>query len=74
MWALLHRNTVQSISSNIPNLDSIEPNKKLRNDFSIVYFDPSTETVEVGMDMDPQTTTFSYSSNMFGTGSISTEV
>lgn len=71
MWALLHRNTVQSLSSNIPNLESIEPNEDLRTDFSIVYFDPNTETVEVGMDMDPQTTTFSYSSPVYIPNSVS---
>lgn len=65
MWALLYRNTVQSLSENMPNLEVVEPNENLRDDFSIVYFDHNSETVEVGMDMDSATTTFSYSSPVY---------
>lgn len=64
MWALLHRNTVQDVSENIPNIDEIEPIEALRDDFSIVYFDPLDETIEVGMDMDPSNTTFAYPSTL----------
>lgn len=60
MWALLHNNTVQFISEDVPNIDEIEPIESLRDEFSLVYFEPEEDFIEVGMDMDPETTTFSY--------------
>ena len=60
MWALLHNNTVQSLSETIPNIDDIEPIEELRDEFSLVYFDPEEDFIQIGMDMDPKTTTFSY--------------